>query len=267
MFVSCVPDDIVIQKIHKVHRDEHTKPYFHIKKRYSSGIVYVLSGRSLYTLKNDRFTAAADDIFYLAEGENYQIDVDPAMTFSYIYVNFTLAEESRAAFRSGICMSGCREQCLELFQRMENIFCTKESMYLFSCRNTLCSILSILISSDRRKYMPGEKVKPLQSAVELMNTSYGDSMLSIGKIASASGLSEGYFRRLFREFYRISPSQYLRDLRLSHSRDLLAESAMPISEIAAVCGFSSSYYFSSAFRTASGISPSVWRELHRDNSK
>jgi AraC family transcriptional regulator len=100
-----------------------------------------------------------------------------------------------------------------------------------------------------------------------MSTQYADASLTIGKIAAAAGLSEGYFRRLFHEFYRVSPSQYLRGLRLSHARDLLAEAELTISDIAASCGFSSAYYFSAAFRAATGISPKVWRDQHRENSK
>lgn len=267
MFTVNIPDDIAIDQILGVHQDTHTKRYYHIINRSSSCFVYVLSGKSVYTMKNGRFAAAADDIFYLAEGECYEIDVDPAEEFSYIYVNFKLNESHRNAFCTGLCMSNSREQLLETFWKLRNIYFTKETLYLLACRITLSGIFMTLIQSERRKYMPSEKARLLQAAVGWMESHYQDSTLTIARIAANAGISEGYFRRLFREFYRVSPSQYLQELRLSGARELLAESEMQISDIAASCGFSSSYYFSAVFRSASGISPTIWRKQHRETSK
>ncbi len=79
------------------------------------------------------------------------------------------------------------------------------------------------------------------------------------------GMSESWFRRLFREKYGVAPTAFR--LRLLHERAqrLLLNTNLTIKEIGFQLGYDSQNYFSRAFKKAEGASPVLFREQHRRN--
>lgn len=86
-----------------------------------------------------------------------------------------------------------------------------------------------------------------------------DGTLSIGEIADACQLSRSYFIRAFRETTGQTPLQWLQSQRMSVARGLLLESALPLAEIAAACGFADQSHFTRVFTQAEGRPPGHWR--------
>jgi AraC-like DNA-binding protein len=80
--------------------------------------------------------------------------------------------------------------------------------------------------------------------------------------------SPSHIRRLFRKHLRTSPHQWLLRERLMHAQTLIADSAMPMVEIAEKCGFCDVYHFSREFKRSIGTPPAAWRrrELGRGES-
>ncbi len=79
-----------------------------------------------------------------------------------------------------------------------------------------------------------------------------------GRHCSVSTLSH-----LFSSFFGKSVRAYLSDIRLSHARDLLLGTELPVTTIALDVGFQDSNYFSRVFSRAFGVSPRAFRD-HRD---
>ncbi len=63
--------------------------------------------------------------------------------------------------------------------------------------------------------------------------------LSVAQLAAYHSLCPGHFSTLFRRQHRITPRGILRQARVQRAADLLAETEMPLKEIAAECGFCS----------------------------
>ena len=61
--------------------------------------------------------------------------------------------------------------------------------------------------------------------------------------------------RLFRTHLNTTPRRYLQELRLHRARILLAETDMPVVDVAIACGYESADNFSKRFRETFGISP------------
>lgn len=91
----------------------------------------------------------------------------------------------------------------------------------------------------------------------------GDGQASVAVIAAACRLSRSYFIRAFRETTGHTPHQWLIRRRLQQARGLLRDSALPLAEIAAACGFSDQSHFTRAFSQAEGVSPGAWRRRVR----
>ena len=84
--------------------------------------------------------------------------------------------------------------------------------------------------------------------------------LHAAALARVAGLSLSHFNRRFRECAGCSPMDYVRQRRIAHARELLANVALSIKEIAALTGFTDPYQFSKSFRHLDGLSPSEFRE-------
>lgn len=84
--------------------------------------------------------------------------------------------------------------------------------------------------------------------------------LSIDEIARRTGVSRSTLFRQFRDRYGFSPKDYLDSVRLNRAGQLLRQSDTPIHEIAALCGYDDSHYFSRAYKLATGCTPTMERE-------
>ncbi|MBQ4051180.1 MAG: helix-turn-helix transcriptional regulator, partial [Oscillospiraceae bacterium] len=84
--------------------------------------------------------------------------------------------------------------------------------------------------------------------------------LTAQDIADACNVSVSWLYKLFRDTLNTTPGEYLQRCRLSAAKELLASTALPLSEIALRCGFNSQSYFSDCFRRAFGIPPREFRK-------
>ena len=56
-----------------------------------------------------------------------------------------------------------------------------------------------------------------------------------------------------------TPYHYLMELRLAKAQSMLMDRALPLTDIALACGFSSHAHLSTAFRARFGVAPSAYR--------
>jgi transcriptional regulator GlxA family with amidase domain len=82
-----------------------------------------------------------------------------------------------------------------------------------------------------------------------------DQEISLDEVAERVGVSRRQMERLFAHHVGRTPKRYLIDLRLQRARALLAETDLPVGEVALACGFASSTQFSRRFRERFGTSP------------
>lgn len=84
---------------------------------------------------------------------------------------------------------------------------------------------------------------------------------SLGEIAQALCVSPRQLQRDFLACAGVTPMRYLALMRLSEANFLLAETSLPIAEIAALLGYTSPAHFSAAFRQLYQCSPRQVREM------
>lgn len=86
----------------------------------------------------------------------------------------------------------------------------------------------------------------------------------VDAIAAQVGLSAGHFTAFFKQTFRITPTQYLIQLRIDRARRLLLTSELTVSEIAHGLGFRYPHYFIRQFKREVGQTPAAYRS---ENSK
>lgn len=99
----------------------------------------------------------------------------------------------------------------------------------------------------------------IESAVTFINE-HVHHKLSLADVARRSGLSYVQFVRRFTAYAGMPPSEYLAAIRMKKAESLLSDTALPVKEVAAACGFENEYYFSNFFKKHKGHSPVAFRK-------
>jgi PAS domain S-box-containing protein len=111
------------------------------------------------------------------------------------------------------------------------------------------------ISDARGMTEPFARIEP---ALKLIHSELHSS-LTTAKLATACHYSESQFNRIFRNFTGQSPRQYLLHHKIEISKDLLARTDMPLSEIAFQSGFYDASDFGKRFREIETVTPRQYR--------
>lgn len=90
------------------------------------------------------------------------------------------------------------------------------------------------------------------------------SNVNIAKIAEELGMSESHFHKIFREYTGTTPYQYLLNLRITSAQTLLVTTDHQIKYIAYTVGFNSVNHFIAHFKSATGCTPSEYREMKQN---
>ena len=89
---------------------------------------------------------------------------------------------------------------------------------------------------------------------------------SVEGLAQRMGVSDRHLRRIFEDHLGVSPLQYLQTRRLLNAKQLLADTPLPITQVALASGFGSVRRFNAAFLAHYGLSPSAMRREGLDGS-
>jgi AraC-like DNA-binding protein len=101
-------------------------------------------------------------------------------------------------------------------------------------------------------------VRHLLRAKDLADSRYFEP-LRVVDLAHAAGLSRGHFSGEFRRAFGESPHAYLLARRLERAAALLRASDRSVAEICAAVGLSSLGSFTTSFKRAYGVPPTVYR--------
>lgn len=84
--------------------------------------------------------------------------------------------------------------------------------------------------------------------------------LTLDDLAKLAHINKYYLSHTFKEEYGVSPIRYQQERRIEEGCYLLRQTDLSLTQISRILGFSYSSYFSQAFRSSKGISPSEYRK-------
>ena len=102
----------------------------------------------------------------------------------------------------------------------------------------------------------------IQQALDFIRQRYGDG-IGVRDVAKHLHVSEPLLRLRFRQTQGRSVRDTLLGVRLDEAKRLLAETRLPISEVARKCGFASTCRMVHFFTGRTGMPPSTWRDSAR----
>lgn len=155
----------------------------------------------------------------------------------------------------------------QAIQAIEDAWSTcvsEQAGFEFQTRTELSRLVYLLTSHrpappqspPEKALRSGERIKAMLQYIE---GHYGEE-IATAQIARSATLSESECLRCFRDMIGTTPIQYVRQLRIQKSAELLAKTDRRIADIGAMCGFQEMSYFAKSFRETKGCTPSEYRK-------
>lgn len=244
----------------------HTSSSLH--GHYHFLLTLITRGRGIQTLNGRDIAFGAGDMSLLSPADFHKNTVIDAEGYDYYGVKFPYKLLDKRL--SGLLDFGklpmtltlsarSYETAKEIFTRLidecENANARKASdIYL---QNMIEQLIIIAI-----RELPTQKIS---NGSEFLNRSLGYLYshffedVTVRDVAEYVGYTTNYFNFKFKEAFGMPFGEYLREVRLSYSENLLKSGDISITEVALEAGFGNSSYFSRAFKARYGVSPRAYR--------
>ena len=154
------------------------------------------------------------------------------------------------------------KEVLEKLKRMYEKYREVEFASKLSVKGYLCmvfaDILNHTVYTSRPNASDTEKRKRMRKLLAYISQNYMYAV-TLEELAEVIGLSEAECSRFFSSQMKRTPFAYLNEYRIERSCELLANTDVPISDIALQTGFNSFSYYSKRFREMLHCTPSEYR--------
>ncbi len=246
----------VLRVINAENKNCHKR--FFIDGRPSDVFVYILSGSCNYDCEDGTsFTVKAGDIMYLSRGERYTLCINE--DYRFIFCDFEFSDDIPK--KSAFFTPKHDHSAEKLFLKLLNLYNAQSKTYFTESLSLIYAIYSAIIATKSETYIRKTNKDKMIDVRDYINAHYSDVSLGIPALAELVGMSEVYFRKLFKAEAGVSPSQYIISVRLKKAKQIMKYYPfLTLNECALQCGFSSLHYFSRVFRKEFGISPSKYRK-------
>lgn len=224
-------------------------------------MLYVHRGKGRYMIGNKTYPAIMGDLFYVPPGLGNTILADLEDPFLLSGIEFTLQDQSaqnRAALaglphKTNILKNGF---LIDTIQQMVKEYQIGRMYSSQICSGLLGSLVMKLLQNQVTGGLDQDQIKVqiLDYIVEHMQAGVTHQELS-----RVFACHKSTVNRILTVSTGMSLKNYLIDLRLKKAGELLKYSNKSMSEIAELCGYQSSIFFSRQFKQKMGVTPLHFR--------
>lgn len=239
-------------------KNPHSHKLLKVNGRHSDAFVYVLSGDCTYRFYDKTgFRVTAGDFIYLPKGSVYTMYITTE-AYSFIFCDFEFLEETQ---KKSLLLSNAEQKGIDSgFLKLFNRYRSPSGNTYTECMSVLYSIYGAIQQNyGQEGYLGKSKRDEITKARLYIDENFASADLSISALSEDCGMSEVYFRRLFKARYGQSPSKYLLSVRLKSAKRLMQYPFLTLRECAEQSGFSSLQYFCRVFKNETGESPGKYK--------
>ncbi len=211
--------------------------------------------------------ARKNQVAFMAKGTEYKVEfagTDPNQKQSEdtIVIHFQMTdingEDIYPVLKPVICIKNLDIEFSLLIESMAEEF-KNNIVCIPKLKADIYMLLSVICQSQKRKATKN-KFTCIKEGIKLLEQ---NSDMRIESIASLCGVSECYFRRLFKEYSGKSPMDFRQHYRIEKAKQLLlSDEGLSISEIANELNFTDIYHFSKTFKKYTKLSPNKFLKLN-----
>lgn len=249
--------DLTIKKVHSISTMYSEKGAGSKRtNRPVWALVIKYEGETMYFFNGKECISNINNIAVLPKGCNYSWCCTKAGHFSVI--EFECEKTYQDIFSFNV-KNG--ESYLNIIKKMEINRTLKKPAYMLDELRDLYGLISLLLKSTVQKYIPSVKEKKILPAIEYIAENYNKHIRN-DELASITGMSTVYFRKLFKEVTGTSPIRYIQSVKMKKAKEMLKSDYPGMSDIAVSLGYNNIYEFSREFKKAVGKPPLKYAKEH-----
>ena len=219
------------------------------------------SGRFL-TDCGDVIEIPRDALVYIPQGSVYEVTfLEQPENISTVLIEFCLdcGEPIVLYERITVIESATDDMAItELIKKIVSEYKRPLKPWLKLHRD-LFGLLSLLAAGEDRNRISHEGFKTIEKGIEYLQKDKKQD-LSIDEIARMCFVTPAYFRRLFREYSGMSPTEYRTKRRIDRAKSLMEHTDISVDGVAEAIGYSDPSYFCRVFKKVTGICPSEFKK-------
>lgn len=227
---------------------------------------YVQAGTGTYTVGGETYTLHAGECFLIRPGERTVYRADRKDPWTYMWVAFDGFDAAEILRRTGfvgrytakVADTGRFESC------MRSMIAELAEDSPFQVMSSFYGAMAVLERSAGGAPFSREH-EYVDKAVGYMKTHYSYP-IRIRDVARFIGIDRTYLYRIFSASERMSPKQYLMQVRIDAAKKMLLSGRYSVGETALSCGFSDAASFCSRFKRVTGMTPKAFAAGKRRGS-
>ncbi len=231
-----------------------SKPYGKKENRLTHGFVFKIGGSSEYIIGGERIRLSAGEMIFLPQGTSYEYTSQQGTDNLYTSINF----------RAEIENPEVRVYSMENFYKATFIYQSFSELWRFgsladrfNCMSVFYELLSYISNLEHADSLERSKLMMIEPAMDYLKKHIYDCSFRVERLHEHCGISDTYFRKIFKMRFGVSPKEYVTGERISHARSIIESGDYSsISDVAEMVGFADPLYFSKAFKRVFGVSPS-----------
>lgn len=228
--------------------------------RYANAFLFYLDIESIHKFANKTYNFKKNDFVYFpCESKSKSIYTkcgNQTDEMNGINIKFHLIDENGEHFKlsedvmviSDLVDWNCKNQ---LFEIAQSLFQNKPPMAIKAKFYRLLTDLSVELNHTNQTL----EYKQIINGIRFIEDNY-NRKIAIKDAADTCFISESYFRRLFVKYMKITPVQYINELRLKKADELLKTGMFTMSEVSEAIGIENPSYFSWFYKKHTSQIPS-----------
>lgn len=226
---------------------------------------YILAGAGTFEADGVTYHLHAGQGFVIKPNQQTNYIADMVTPWSYIWLGFSgtyadqLVDQLTSLGQLPIFQnshSAAMAECVNEVLRRPNKTVADQLMD----NSSLLRFLGIIANSPQESgggsYQPAGNPY-VNKAIQYLAQHITD--ISVDRLAHAVNLNRSYLSDLFKTSTGLTPSQYIRNFRITKARHLLESSPLSIDQIANRCGYQHANSFARIFKQTYGMSPREYR--------
>ena len=229
---------------------------------------FIVDGKGKFTIDGITTQLKTGDMFILPKGKVAFYQADGEHPWTYLWVGFSGSKAENILSKTQLldhyfCHSTLESKVLDQIVKLTQFRDQKlDDVTELQLTAELYKLLAFLMKEFPSKAMSDSSIliqSYIKQVKKIIHTQYGNP-LKISEIAKKLNLNRSSLYKIFKEETDYSLKDYLIQIRMEKSADLLTRTTFHISEIANAVGFPDALAFSKAFKKHFGQSPSHYRK-------
>jgi AraC-like DNA-binding protein len=156
---------------------------------------------------------------------------------------------------------GIQEDIVQLYKQAISVAGNQESGYQQMLAGIVNHLLGYAYSYDKQSLFEDLQVINQINKAKIIMAENFNTCITPEDVAARVHMSYSWFRRIFKQYTGLAPIQYIQELKINRSKELLTNTAMMVKEIAFEAGFNKTEYFCTTFKKRTGYTPDKYREF------